>query len=858
MRALGETLGLARTYLRFWGRLNLLRRPAATLLAVTAVAAAAALATAVETASRSVRDEAARAAAAVVGSGDFEISSSGRVVPEALIEAVRGVSGVQAATPVVAETVWVDAASGSSIPIHVLGLDLLEPDRARDFDVVRESVVVRDPLRLLALANAILISEHLAERLGVEPGEALPVRAPSGRYVFSVQGLIVDSEFARAFGGQIAVADIWALQHLVAANGFVDRIEVVAEPGVLDVVGRSLEEVVGSAARVRRIVPGEGAQLPLTRALDLLLWGVTVSGVLAASILAYAAVSQLVLNRLRTFAVLRCLGVGGAGISVLILLDAFAVSSAGTLVGLGGGFLVSPLLVKSLSQLSEHLGDLTIHQAELSASTAGIAALVTLGVALLSAIQPIRTALKDDPLEYLEGSGVRVVRPRVRKLRTECGAVGVLLIAGLACSWPSGFAVARLAAVTLLGTSVVLLCAPDVLRLLGLGLRAVWSRTPPLGPVVGAMLLARPTASAMSLAAVASTLFFVIALRSTVGSLVDSMDAMIAGSGSPTAVVSAGAPVGGFDGERLIPRVLDAIRRTPGVQDLAPAYLSTVVVDGEEVRAHAVDAEILQRRGTFSTLDTPPAQKAAALLRGELVVTRPFAEHFAKGLGSEVTLLTKDGARGFRIGGFSRNYVGPTGTVTFDVETFRKHFTTTGPLVASVWSDAPFEEIARRIQERVGNEQPLFFESAAEGYRRARSRAARYSGLLDLVSATSAVFCAVAVLNLLAIGVATRAREFSAMQVVGVKPWEVAVGLAAESFIVGVLGLITGVLLGIAAGRIVCELLLERLGWFVDYRASAEAILAPAAWIAGLCALVGMLCALRVRKQDPLAALDSR
>ena len=853
----GERIATALTYLTISRRMNLFRHRALATLAIGAVATSAALAVAVEVASRSVRVELVRSAAALVGAADLEVIGAKRGVSEELLQSVRSVPGVLEASPLIAETVRIVTEDPAGVSLHVLGVDLLAERKSFDFEVERQKAIIRDPLALLAKPNSILITAALARRLGLELGARMPIRAASGVHELQIEGLITDGDFGRAYHGQIAVMDVFALQTLVAAEGFVDRIDLVTESGERDEIIERLQAVVGSRATVRPATRSEGVVQAILGTLDALLWAVPALGILLASLLSYAAMSQLARARLRRLALMQCVGMTSRGLFSLVLIDSLFLSAIGVAVGLAAGVWLSPVLVRGFSRLSEHIGEVEIDALLLAPSTLAVALVVWLGVALAAAIPPARRLARSSPLAVMTNSVTPEGVGPVRRGALLLVAVTTLAVVWLCFAAAGLNALPRLLAIVSLGLLTLIVSGTDCLRQLVLTGRPLLARVPRIGGLLGVSLLARPVGSAMSMIAIANVVGLLIALLTVVQSHVASMDEWVARRFDGSAAIFAGAPNSGLGGESVALSVIDEIRRTPGVDDLAVVFVTMVPIGSDAIPTQAVSSDVLLRRGGFYPDDTPPAELAAALQRGEVAVSYAFAKHFKKAIGDSIALPTREGETRFRVGGLIRNYTGPTGTIQFDVATFDRFFARDGATVVRIWSDRPYAEVEASILARAGATQPLFF-SYGEQDRKTNARILqRFRALLYLVVGVAALFSAAALLNLLAGSVTSRRRDLALMQIAGARPAEIAAAVVADAALLALVGIACGTLLGLAAGKVLCEVLFEQLGWFIDYRVDASVLLIPAAILVASCTLIGVAAARKLARDDLLHAIAS-
>ncbi|MBM4337804.1 MAG: FtsX-like permease family protein, partial [Deltaproteobacteria bacterium] len=255
--------------------------------------------------------------------------------------------------------------------------------------------------------------------------------------------------------------------------------------------------------------------------------------------------------------------------------------------------------------------------------------------------------------------------------------------------------------------------------------------------------------------------------------------------------------------------------------------------------------------------DTPPTELAAALRRGEVAVSYAYARHFSVEIGDSIALPTRAGTVEFRVGGLIRNYAGPTGTLLFDIATFDRFFARDGATTLRIWSGRPYAEVEAAILERVGSAQPLFF-SYGEGDRGTAMRTLRrFRALLYLVVGVASLFVAAAMLNFLSGSVTSRRRDLALMQVAGARSSEIAATVACDAGILAAAGVASGTLLGMAAGKVVCEVLFDQLGWFIDYRVDGSILFVPAAVLMASCTLIGVAAARKLGREEPIQAIAS-
>src|SRR5262249_4196659 len=146
---------------------------------------------------------------------------------------------------------------------------------------------------------------------------------------------------AKASGGDLLVTDVFTAQRLLGREGFVDRVDIVLDPGV-DREGTRRAILARISPDLRLEPPGRSAATAdrMVRAFRFNLNALGSLTLLVGMFLVANAVSISVLRRRPEIATLRALGASRASIFAVFLAEGLLVGGAGTLAGeLGGVFL---------------------------------------------------------------------------------------------------------------------------------------------------------------------------------------------------------------------------------------------------------------------------------------------------------------------------------------------------------------------------------------------------------------------------------------------------------------------------------------------------------------------------------------
>ena len=200
-----------------------------TLLTLAGVSLGVGVYIAIELSSASLRTSLRRTVDKIAGNAQLEVGSGEAGVPEETVDTVRGVPGVRAAQPIIEAVVKPEGTAEQSL--MVLGVDFLGDRSIRDWDFDGDDVL-DDPLIFLAQPDSICLTEEFAARKGLKLDDKIRLETGHGWRPFTVRGLIKPKGPATAFGGNLALMDLYAAQYVFARGRLLDRVDVVLDPGV--------------------------------------------------------------------------------------------------------------------------------------------------------------------------------------------------------------------------------------------------------------------------------------------------------------------------------------------------------------------------------------------------------------------------------------------------------------------------------------------------------------------------------------------------------------------------------------------------------------------------------------------------
>ena len=306
------------------------------LLTLAGIALGVAVLVAMYQANQSVLAGLRQTIAQIAGAADLQVSAGDTGIPEELLDRVRSVAEVGSASPVV-EAVVGTGRSGQG-NLLVLGVDMTADQGIRDYDFGGSEL--DDPLVFLAQPDSIMIGADFASRNGLAMGSRLVLETVEGARLFTVRGLLRPAGLAQAFGGSLAVMDIYAAQRVFGKERKFDRIDITARRGVaVDDCRRALTAALGSGFQVdapserRRYF--EQVLVNYRRSTGFASIFALIVGLFLIQNTLVVAVAQ----RRGEIGILRALGATRSQIRTLFLLESGCLGLAGSLVGalLGGG-----------------------------------------------------------------------------------------------------------------------------------------------------------------------------------------------------------------------------------------------------------------------------------------------------------------------------------------------------------------------------------------------------------------------------------------------------------------------------------------------------------------------------------------
>ncbi|MBI3448937.1 MAG: ABC transporter permease [Acidobacteria bacterium] len=784
-----------------------------TILTAAGVALGVAVFVAIQTASTSLKFALHDTLDRVAGKAQIQITSGEVGFPEEALDTVRAAAGVSAAAPVVEAIVRSEKASEGNI--FVLGVDLTGDRRLRDYEFEGEDEGIDDPLVFLAQPDSICLSADFAARNHLAIDDQITFETALGPKAFTVRGLLAPKGFATAFGGNLAVMDIYAAEYVFNRGKRFDRIDVLLEPAVtIDAATRSLASSLGPGYSVdppfRRGTQMESLLVAFSGAMDLSCWQALFIG----TFLIFNVFAVAVARRRFEIGVLRSLGAGPRLIRATFLAEGLALGCAGSAAGITMGLVMARGATRFMSQLVQAAYGLSQVSAEVTWSAGPIltGAALGLGSSLLATWLPAGAAGRVDPVEALARGAALRFDPGRSRARGWAGlltliAAGLLRVrAGFTPGLP-----AALEAMGALGIAVILL-APLLTSWTSRLLRAPMSRLFGIeGRLAVDALLAAPRRTAATVAALLISVAFGISQAGYAASFSRSLTRWLDQS------LNADFYVTGT--ERFISKAFqfpasyaEEIAKIPGVRHVERVRVVKQVYDGEQITVLALDAEKFLSRAKIWLADGDEARARRDFVAGlGVLVSDNFAARHHLHAGDAVALDTPSGRFDSPIAGVIVEYSSDRGSIYMDRAVYVAHFKDDRVDTFDVMLDPGADPTAMKtaILERfAGRGTRLFVFTGAEFRARIAAVCDQFFALTYVQFAIAFLVAVMGIVNALLISVAERRREIGILKAIGAVRGQVKRLFVLEAIAVA----ISGAGLGCLVGAYLTELTVHVLG----------------------------------------------
>ena len=776
-----------------------------TMLTMAGIVLGVAVFVGMHTANQSVLFAFSRTVDRIAGKTELQVTAGETGFNEEVLETVQSAASVRVAVPVIEAVV--DSQRPGQGSLLILGVDMTGDRSLREYDLDSgDEAVIDDPLIFLAQPDSIIVTKEFADRNKLAVNDKLPLGTALGERRFTIRGIMKSSGLASAFGGNLAIMDIYAAQKMFGRGRSFDRIDLALKPGrTIAQAQQELRPLLGPGFQVDP-PSGRGQQFEaMTAAYSMM---VNISSLFALFIgmfIIYNSFAIAVTQRRSEIGILRALGATRGQIRALFLVESAVTGFLGSMGGLALGLLIARGIAASIGTLMSDVYGVAQRADAVATSPGVLAAALVIGVAtsMIAALIPARQAARVDPIQALQKGKYQVLSAGESRVRVVLAVA--LGCASLAClllpSWFQAAADSRV--IFYLGYVLVIGVALLIGPFLTLGLaRALRPVLKGLRPVEGALaadsLIQSPRRTSASVAALMLSLALVVAFagmaRASYDSIIDWMDTAL----NPDLFVMPSQDIV-IRSVRFPPAMAGELASIPGIERVQMVRDARIVFRQTPVMVVAAQVsslgETARREPVAGDADT--MYRLTAEGRG-LMVSDNLAQLQRLRLGEVLEIPAPHGVIRLPIVGIVVDYSDQQGTILMDRAVFQQywHDDTVNVFRLYLAPGADVPDVKRRILERYAGERQVFVLTNGELKAYILKITDQWFGLTSVQIAVAVLVAILGIVNTLTVSITDRRRELGVLRAVGALSGQIRRTIWMEAVSIGVLGLTLGYALG--------------------------------------------------------------
>jgi putative ABC transport system permease protein len=803
------------------------------LLTVAGIALGVAVVVAVRLANASSVGGFAAALDVMSGAASLEIVAPATGVDEARLPALGWLRDFGDVSPVIEADVLAGPA-GRAEPMRVLGVDILRDRAFREYRLIEFADGERQPapqefLALLVAPDSVITTDVFARRHGLRVGDPLEVAIGDERQTFRVRGLLRNEGPARVLDGNFLLMDIAAAQWAFGRLGRLDRLELRLAEG-LDVAAaeRQIAERLPAGLSVQRPARrGEQVETML-RAFHFNLTALAYVALLVGLFLVYNTVSVSVIARREEIGTLRAVGASRRLVLGLFLGEAAGLAIAGSVAGVGLGWVLAHAAVQLTSATVNALhGAAAAPVPALRASDVALGLGSGVALSLAAAAAPALEASRVGPLAALRGADRVEARYRARPLHLALGVGLLVAAAALAQLGPVdglplfGFAAAL---ATVFGIAYLVPAALVVLsRVGGRPLARLFGVE---GLLAHANLAASIPRLSVSVAALAVALAMMVAIAIMIGSFRETVIYWV-GQTLQADLYMATARRSSLDSQAVISEELErAVAAHPAVAAVDRFRSANLVHEGRLTVLGAGDFDVLLAHGNllFKAPRDGRAAVRAAIGTDAIVVSEAFALKTGAEAGSLVHLHTPHGRAPFRVAAVYYDYTSDRGVIVMDRATFTRHYGDMRPTSLTVYLHEGSDPAGVRdaLMQALGERHRVFIHTNAS----LRTEVLRiFDSTFAITYALEAIAIFVGIMGVtgtLLTLILERRRELTTLRLVGADARQIRRTVVIEAGLIGLVSQALGLVAGLGLALILIFVInVQSFGWTIQFHVPA-------------------------------------
>jgi putative ABC transport system permease protein len=734
----------------------------------------------------------------IAGKAQIQVSAGDAGFPEEVLERVQSLHEVRAAAPVI-ET-EADPGMAGQGKLLILAVDMTGDRSLRDYDFDNaEQEVIDDPLIFLAQPDSLILTSEFAARNHIAAGGKINLDTMEGRKQFTVRGILKAGGMAQAFGGNLAIMDIYAAQALFGRGRHFDRIDIgLADNVSLDQGEAALRALLGPGFTIE---PPSGRGRQFESLLGVYTFAVNISSLFALFIgmfIIYNSFAIAVTQRRSEIGILRALGATRAQIRTLFLGESAIAGLIGSAAGLAVGLAFARNLSSLTAGMMESMFGVAQNVQDVIIEPWFLAAAIAAGVAtsMVAALIPARNAASVEPIQALQKGRYQVLSAGENRIRRLVALTACAL--SLACL-PFG----EYRAAFLTGYFLLVIAGLLMTPFLSLAL-ARFLRRPMrwLRPVEGALaadsLIQAPRRTSATVAALMLSLALVVGQGGVARGSFESIDEWMNSTLNPDLFLSTTQNIAS-QGAHFPASMQHDVEGVTGVAEVQAVRMPRIRFHNLPVMLVTAELDKMSRRvkrhmiaGDEATMNRLASQGKGVILSENLAALTKLR------LGDVVELPAPVETLRLPIVGVIRDLSNQMGTIILDRKTYIRAFQDDSVDVYRVYLQpgAGLPDVRRGILERLGHQRHMFVLSNHEIREYIGTVMNQWFGLTYLQVIVAVLVAILGIVNTLTVSISDRRRELGVLRAVGGLRNQIRGTVWMEAAAIGTIGLILGVAIG--------------------------------------------------------------
>jgi putative ABC transport system permease protein len=734
----------------------------------------------------------------IAGKTELQVTAGETGFEEDVLEKVQSAASVRVAVPAIEAVVDTNLTGQGNL--LVLGVDMTGDRSLRDYDLDSgEDAVIDDPLVFLAQLDSIILTRQFADTNHLRVNDKISLGTVLGPRQFTVRGLMKAGGLTSAFGGSIAIMDVYAAQKMFGRGRTFDRVDIGLTPGhTVAEAERELEALLGRGFQIEP-PSGRGQQFEAMLAAYSMM--VNISSLFALFIgmfIIYNSFAIAVTQRRSEIGILRALGATRAQIRWLFLGESAVTGVIGSIGGVLFGMLIARGIAASIGTLINDVYGVAQRAGEVAASPALLVTALAIGVAtsIVAALIPARNAARVDPVQALQKGKYQTLSTAESRWRIVLAAiacvvsVGCLTFSQIRAAFYVGY---------VLAVVVALLLSPMLSVALVRALRPLLKAARPVeGALAADSLIQAPRRTSASVAAVMLSLALVVAFAGMARASYDSIIGWMETAFNPELFV---AP-----SQNIVVRTIrfpesmyDELAAVPGIARVQSVRDARIVFRGTPIMVVAVDVKSISETARREPIEGNADDMYTRTSAGDaLMVSDNLAQLQHLRIGEILEVPAPYGTIRLPIAGIVLDYSDQQGTILMDRTLFQKYWRDDSVNIFRVYlaPGVKMPDVRQRILDQYSGKRQVFVLTNQELKNYILKITDQWFGLTSVQIAVAVLVAILGIVNTLTVSITDRRRELGVLQAVGGMHAQIRRTIWIEAVSIGTLGLILGFILG--------------------------------------------------------------